>query len=64
MTTDEQYADILALCLDAVLGEHLSIEACIQQYPQYADALRRELRLALLTTKLKPPKLADARVSA
>lgn len=63
MTTDDQYADTLASCLDAVLDGRMTIETCIRIYPQYADSLRRELRIAILTAKLKPPKLSDARVN-
>ncbi len=61
---DELYAEILATCLDDVLHQRATIESCLKKYPHYAESLRRELRIALLTTKLKPPALSDAKVDA
>lgn len=62
--TDDQYVHILAMCIDAVLTKRATVDACIQQYPQYANSLRQELRLALLTKKLKPVIMSDAKVDA
>jgi hypothetical protein len=62
--TDEHYAHILAGCIDAVLTKRATVDACVQQYPQYADSLRQELRLALLTKKLKPVTMSDTKVDA
>jgi hypothetical protein len=63
-TPDDQpdYADILAICLDVVMSKRATIDACALRYPHYANALRQDLTIALLTTKLKPPTLSDAKV--
>ena len=63
-TPDDLYAEILATCLDDVLHKRTTIDACIKKYPYYAESLRRELRIALLATKLKSPTLPDVKVDA
>lgn len=63
-SSDEFYAEILATCLDEVLHKRATIDACIKKYPNYAESLRQELRIALLTTKLKSPTLSDVKVDA
>jgi len=66
LTPDDQpdYAEVLATCLDMVMSKHATIEACALRYPHYATALRQDLTIAMLTTKLKPPTLSDAQVDA
>lgn len=61
---DAEYAHILDLCIEAVLTKQATVDACITDYPQYADSLRQDLRLALLTSKLKPVTMADSHVDA
>ncbi len=56
--------DILDICLNAVLSGQASIEDCLQQYPEYANELKAELQIALLTTRLKPPSLSQKQVAA
>jgi len=62
--TDAQYAHILDLCIEAVLTKQATVDACITDYPQYADTLRQDLRLALLTAKLKPVTMSESKVDA
>ncbi len=58
-STDDHsdYAEILATCLEMVLTKRATIETCVAEYPQYAESLRQELTIALLTVKLKPPRI-------
>jgi len=55
---------ILDDCLDAILHDKATIESCLQQYPDYADELLPELQLAVLTSRLKSPEMADTSVDA
>ncbi len=61
---DAQYAHILDQCIEAVLTKQATVDACIRAYPQYADSLRQDLRLALLTAKLKPVTMSESKVDA
>lgn len=50
-TQNEELAGVLDLCLDQVLREGGSVEACLRQYPDHAAELEPLLRLALETRR-------------
>lgn len=57
-----EFDSLLNECLDAVLAGELTIEGCLERYPQYADLLRPELQAAVLVSRLKSPQLAESSV--
>lgn len=63
-TLNSEFEDLLERCLDAVLQGQASVEECAARYPQHAAPLKAALSVALLTARLKSPKLPAARVAA
>lgn len=59
-----EFYDLFETCLEAVLGGQATVEDCAARYPQYAELLRTDLSAALLTARLKSPKLPAAKVAA
>ncbi len=59
-----QFEDVLDTCLDAILSGKLTLEECLQQYPDHAADLKPALQVALLTTRLNRPAMAAASVAA
>ncbi|MBI4201578.1 MAG: hypothetical protein HY532_00490 [Chloroflexi bacterium] len=51
MTNSPEYLHILDLCLDRVLRQEEAVEACLQDYPEYAEELGAVLRLAVASQK-------------
>ena len=47
MTLGRSLSEVLDECLQRVLSDGESIEACVARYPEYADELRDELETAL-----------------
>lgn len=62
--TSPEYLNALAQCLDALLSKRATLAECLAQYPQYADSLRAELQIALITARLKSPRLSDDKIDA
>jgi len=61
---DPQFNNILDECLDAIQYDHATIQDCLERYPEYADALKSELQIAVLTMHLKTPAMAADSVDA
>ncbi|RMG78291.1 MAG: hypothetical protein D6712_21705, partial [Chloroflexi bacterium] len=60
----QHYEAVLDTCIDAVLSGAADIDACLQRYPAYADELRRDLQLILLTSGLDAPAMPQEAVDA
>jgi hypothetical protein len=56
------FDDILAQCLDDVLRGDETIDDCLKRFPEYADELKLALQIALLTSRLKSPELAEGKI--
>ncbi len=63
-TLNPEFYDILDLCVGAVLSGTQTVEDCLIRYPQYAELLKPDLQIALLTARLKSPRLSAAKVDA
>lgn len=59
-----EFENILADCLDAVLSRQWTIAACLERYPDYAADLKPELEIAVLTSRLRAPRMSTASVDA
>lgn len=59
-----EFYDIFQQCLEALLGGEVTLEECLQQYPDYADVLKTELQVALLAEQLKSPEMTAEQVDA
>lgn len=64
MNDQPEFHEIFQQCVDAVLRGEQTIADCLQHYPAYAQDLKRELQIALLTARLKSPALAADHVDA
>ena len=58
------FYDILAESIDSVLSGKKSIDDCLTAYPQYAELLEEELNVAILTARLRSPRMPADRVDA
>ncbi len=56
-----EYERVLDECLDAVFTGS-SVDTCVARYPQFAEALRSDLQLALFVQRLSTPTLSETRV--
>lgn len=61
---EQAFEDVLQLCLQAVKDGSLTIDACVRQYPQFADALSVELSTANLVSRLSLQPMSSASVNA
>jgi hypothetical protein len=59
-----QYYDVLDECIEHVLNDQRTIDQCLNDYPQYADLLKAELQIALLTRRLKTPGMNSTKIDA
>lgn len=50
--------------IDSILRGQKSIADCVAEYPQFADAFEKDLSLALMTARLRSPRLSEAKVDA
>ncbi len=55
---------VLAECLEETLAGRRTVADCLARYPDLADDLKPLLEMALLTARLKSPRLPEARVAA
>ena len=58
-----EFYNVLAECIDAVLTGGRTIDECLSAYPQYADWLKVDLPMAVLTRRLKSPRMSADQVN-
>ena len=56
-TIDVQYPEILNICITHLQNGTLSFEACLAQYPLYADQLQQDLSVFQFTEQISAPEL-------
>lgn len=54
---DSKYPHILDDCLTRLLDGATTLDACLTQYPQYADQLQQDLNIALLANQIQVPEM-------
>jgi hypothetical protein len=59
-----EYHNVLSDCLDAVLTGQRTVAQCVADHPDHADQLRAELHVAVLTSRLKSPRMPRESVLA
>ena len=59
-----EFYNALTECVDAVLAGERSIDDCLAVYPQFADLLKSDLQIVVLTQRLKSPRLGPPQVDA
>jgi hypothetical protein len=59
-----EYHNVLSDCLDAVLAGRQTVAQCVAEHPDHAEQLQAELRVALLTSRLKAPRMPRESVLA
>jgi hypothetical protein len=52
-----EYHNVLSDCLDAVLAGQRTVAQCVADHPDHAEQLRAELNVAVLTSRLKSPRM-------
>lgn len=62
-TLDVQYPQILDECITHLQDNILSLEACLAQYPLYADQLQQDLAIFQLTQGITAPQLSTQSVA-
>jgi len=60
--TTPEFDDILAQCLDDVLGGRKTVAECLGAYPALAADLKPALQIGLLTARLKSPEMSQSSV--
>jgi len=61
---DTQYDAIFDACVDLLTQSQASVDDCLAAYPDYADQLEQDLKLVVLTMRLKKPRLSSDAVMA
>ncbi len=59
-----EFEAILDECLDALLRGTVTLDECLEHYPDYATDLKPLLQTGLLTSRLKSPEMPAARIDA